>query len=411
MLAERERIRVLFVDDEPNVLEGLRRSLRTLRHAWDMEFVESGREALEALAARPFHAIVSDMRMPEMDGVQLLDEVLRRHPEVIRIVLSGYSDWEIILRSVGATHHYLNKPCEPKRLRDAVDQALQLRSLLHDEPSLMPLVGQIEVLPTRPALHTEVVEALRAPEAQAAEIAAILSLDGALASQLLQAVNSPVFAPQRPVSDLAAAITFIGLDRVEALILWAGALEKLTERASAYIDMPALRHHSFLVGKLAGAIARAEETTPATVNDAFAGGLLHDIGQLVLAANLGPDYARLRTLAMREAWELRRVEELRFGTTHAELGAYVLSTWGLSKPVVEAVAFHHEPAQASGLNDELSAVTAVHVANALAQTSIPEHACALPEKPDQDYLHELGYAEHLSNWSEIAERLLPRWPA
>ena len=136
-----EKMRVLFVDDEPNVLKGLKRSLRPMRHEWDMVFVSSGRDALEALDGEPFQAIVSDMRMPEMDGAQLLNEVLRRHPEVIRIILSGYSDREMIMRAVGATHQYLSKPCDPDTLRSAVNGALQLRMLLNEEPSLMPLIA------------------------------------------------------------------------------------------------------------------------------------------------------------------------------------------------------------------------------------------------------------------------------
>ncbi|MEO7650489.1 MAG: response regulator, partial [Bryobacteraceae bacterium] len=102
---------LLFVDDEPKVLEGLKRSLRPMREDWNMSFVTSGAEALQTLEQAPFDVIVSDMRMPVMDGAQLLNEVRQRFPQVVRIVLSGQSDKELIYQSIAATHQYLDKPC------------------------------------------------------------------------------------------------------------------------------------------------------------------------------------------------------------------------------------------------------------------------------------------------------------
>ena len=94
-------LRVVFVDDEPYVLQALGRLLRPMRAEWHMEFASSAPAALEILAAGPFDAVVTDMRMPGMDGAELLDEVKRRHPHVVRIVLSGQADQASVLRSLG----------------------------------------------------------------------------------------------------------------------------------------------------------------------------------------------------------------------------------------------------------------------------------------------------------------------
>jgi YesN/AraC family two-component response regulator len=80
--------RILFVDDEPNVLAGLKRMLYSLRNEWDMTFVSSGAEALQCLSESPFDVLVTDVRMPGMNGVELLEQVVNLHPGVIRIVLS-----------------------------------------------------------------------------------------------------------------------------------------------------------------------------------------------------------------------------------------------------------------------------------------------------------------------------------
>ena len=92
--------RILFVDDEPMVLKGLQRTLRKMRSEWDMVFTASGKEALDLLDQQAIDVIVSDLKMPEMDGMQLLTEVKTRFPHVVRIILSGHLEHEMTLQMV-----------------------------------------------------------------------------------------------------------------------------------------------------------------------------------------------------------------------------------------------------------------------------------------------------------------------
>src|ERR1017187_6368046 len=111
---------LLFVDDEVRVLQGLQRQLYGMRNEWNMNFKEGGAKALDFMASAPVDVIVTDMMMPGMDGAQLLTEVMKRHPDTIRIVLSGHADREAILRLVGPAHQYLSKPCDAEELRNAI---------------------------------------------------------------------------------------------------------------------------------------------------------------------------------------------------------------------------------------------------------------------------------------------------
>ena len=86
--------KVLFVDDEANVILALKRMLRPLRNEWKMEFVTSGAEALGVLEKEKYDVVVTDMRMPEMDGAQLLETVREKYPGIVRIILSGFSNDE-----------------------------------------------------------------------------------------------------------------------------------------------------------------------------------------------------------------------------------------------------------------------------------------------------------------------------
>ncbi len=117
---------VLFVDDELNVLEGLRTRLHRQRSKWEMVFVQSGREALERLAQGDVDVLVTDMRMPEMDGVTLLKRAQEEYPRVVRIVLSGHAELEAALRAIHVAHQFLSKPCEAGVIENVVERAVLL---------------------------------------------------------------------------------------------------------------------------------------------------------------------------------------------------------------------------------------------------------------------------------------------
>ena len=115
-----QKPRIVFVDDEVNILNGIRRSLRGMRTSWDMEFFTSGQAALDGLSKAPAEVVVSDMRMPEMDGAQLLSQVKDRWPQTVRFILSGFSNEEAILRTICPSHQYRANPCESETLITAI---------------------------------------------------------------------------------------------------------------------------------------------------------------------------------------------------------------------------------------------------------------------------------------------------
>jgi DNA-binding NtrC family response regulator len=118
-------LRVLFVDDEPAILGAFRRLLHSLRSQWQIEFVSSAQAALEKMDHAEFDVVVSDMRMPGMDGAQLLAEVMRRRPSTIRILLSGMITEEAMTRAAANTHHLIAKPCDVKQLVALIEDAVR----------------------------------------------------------------------------------------------------------------------------------------------------------------------------------------------------------------------------------------------------------------------------------------------
>ncbi len=391
--------RILFVDDDPNVLAGLRRMLHPMRTEWQMAFASGGEEALAALADDAFDVVVSDMRMPGMDGAQLLCEVKQRYPRAVRIVLSGHSEKETIFRSVGPAHQYLAKPCDTKQLKDVISRACALRDLLR-EGSLKNLVSQMSTIPSLPETYTEIVSELQSPEASIKKVGQIISKDMGMTAKVLQLVNSAFFGLRRHVSDPAQAASFLGVDTLKALVLSLQVFSHFDAVEIEGLCLDTLWTHSVMTGALAKRIAAVEDVPEELRDYALLAGLLHDAGKLIIAANLAEPYSEVLTAVDDERLTFAEAERQILANTHAEVGAYLLGLWGLPDPIVEAVAFHHSPGRC--MADGFTPLTAVHVADVLDHESnhVPEAAKA--RLLDAEYLERLGLADRLPAWRGLA---------
>jgi putative nucleotidyltransferase with HDIG domain len=396
-------INILFVDDEPNILSGLQRMLRPMRHDWEMSFASGGAAAMEMVHDKNIDVIVSDMRMPGMDGAQLLQNIRKDFPQVVRIILSGYSEREMILRSVGTTHQFLSKPCDADSLRATVGRACALRDLLTSE-KLRQLVSQMPTVPSMPILYEHLMKELERPEPRMREIGAIVKQDIGMTVKILQIVNSAFFGLRRTISDAAEALTFLGLDTITSLTLSIGVFSQFEGKEAIRRKLNEIWNHSLAVGTLAKKVAGKKHLEMAS--DAFAAGMLHDIGEVVLAANLPEKFLEVEKLMKEEGLNKCDAERVVFEASHAEVGAYLLGLWGLPNQVVEAVAFHHEPGKYD--SSKFSALTAVHVANALhrsARTARSDDSPGSSDGIDQAYLESLGLQGEVELWRAVATDL------
>ena len=380
--------RILFVDDEPNVLAGLRRMLYPLRDQWEMAFAGSGREALQRLEESAFDVLVTDLRMPEMTGVELLGRVRQSFPQITRIVLSGIADLELTLRAATVAHQYLCKPCDAATLHNTLERACTMRQILED-PALRKLISGIEQLPSLPSIYLDLTGILGSGEACAQDIADVITQDMVMTAKILQLVNSPMFALHRKVTNVAEAVTYLGLETVKGLALSVGAFSQFRNpRLSRFAEE--LNAHSLQVGFLAREITKSAQSTTATAADCFTAGILHDIGKLVLADNRPAEFQEALRNASANGLAAAGAEALVFGASHTEIGAYLLWLWGLPDPVVEAAALHHRPGPAGG------AVLAVHAADALI------HNRTYPAF-DMESLAAAGWAAQVPRWRQILD--------
>lgn len=400
MTEEEKKKRIIFVDDETNVLEGLRRMLRPMRNEWEMAFVSTGAEALASMEEEPYDVIVSDMRMPVMDGAELLKAVMGRWPETIRFVLSGQSDSETILRSIGPTHQYMSKPCDAGVFKSTLARAFALRGVLRSK-ELKKIVSQIDSLPSLPELFLKVQEELASADASVGRVGELIEKDVAMSAKILQLVNSAFFGLRSTVTSPSQAVGLLGLDLLKSLVLVVHVFSEARANDIPGMSVEALHHHSLSVASHARSIARAESADRSVSDHAFLAGALHDMGRLILISNMPDRYRSVIDLVKKGDHSVIQAEKAVFGATHSSVGAYLLGLWGFPDPVVEAAVFHHSPRQS--LCAVFSALTAVHAANVIEYETRPTHPLGGAPLFDEKYLQSIGLADRPDSWRHMCE--------
>lgn len=382
---------ILFVDDETKILDGLQRMLRGQRKEWRMTFVDSGAKALEAMAAERFDTLVTDMRMPGMDGAELLTRAKEAHPEVVRIVLSGHSELEAAMRAVPVAHQFLSKPCESEQIQEVVTRACNLRTLIA-KPELQSVVGNIESLPSLPRIYNQLVAALSDPEAGIEEVAQIVEQDLAITAKILQLVNSSFFGISREITHIGQATAYLGINTVRDLVLSTEVFSSFEGRKMARgFSMEHEHWHSTACAR----IAKKLVDDKAISDLSFLAAMLHDLGKMILSSNLPEEYGALLERHKTLGGSLEDMETQLLGTTHAEVGGYLLGLWGMPYPIVEAVANHHQPARVEHSSFDVLGI--VYVANALVEETSSTPAFAI----DEAYLESMGVLDELPAWREL----------
>jgi HD-like signal output (HDOD) protein len=386
---------LIFVDDEVRILQALQRQFHAMRNEWSMKYFERGQAALDYMAGQQTDVIVTDMMMPGMDGAQLLTEVSRLHPQTVRIVLSGHMEHEATLRLVGPAHQYLCKPCATDTLRKAIVRAFGLRELLASE-QLKRLAAQIKTLPTLPATQSKLLQELQSETPSLDRVSEIIARDVGMTAKILQLTNSAFFGLPRPTSNLTEAMVYLGLATVRALAFSVEMFSRFSPLHCRLFSLDSLEHHSWQTALLARQIAHLEQQPNDMMDQCFLAGLMHDVGQLVLADSLPNEYALVIDQARQNKQPIYRQERELFGASHADVGAYLLGLWGLPNPIIEAVAFHHNPAQSA--QPQFSPVLAVHVADFLIHEQQQVGTEMPPPILDLSYLEKIGLASRLEAW-------------
>jgi putative nucleotidyltransferase with HDIG domain len=210
-----------------------------------------------------------------------------------------------------------------------------------------------------------------------------------MSAKVLQMVNSAFFGLGQQITHVHDAIAYLGLNLVRDLVVTSEVLSSAEGSSRLPKDIiERLRAHSVAVSVVAASLGQRVRLN----QQAFVAGLLHDIGWLVLAAQ-APERLQAVASMAQKGRALDEVEHEILGASHAEVGAYLLSMWGLPSAIVEAVAHHHDAELMAHRQLDLPHI--VHVADLVAGESgdgLPELELATTP-PDHDYLEQLGVAD------------------
>lgn len=383
------------MDDELKILQALQRMLHQERREWRMDFAGGSVEALQMLESAAYDVIVTDMRMPVMNGAELLDEVRVRYPDTARMALSGHTDREFIFRAISSTHQFMSKPCDPQVLKQTLCECIAGRGLIEDR-SIREFVGKTTAVPSLPETYAHFQDSLVWGDGNITRIGAIVASDIGLSVKCLQLVNSAFFGTPCNVCSPEKAALLIGTDALKETYRQPDVASIFPSEMMQSLNAKRLVEHSLLSSRIARAIAKSEELAPQAQEAIALAGRLHDLGKLMIAGQKAREYD---SYPYWSGEERRRMEMQVFGACHCKVGAYLLSLWGFEPDIVEAVAWHHAPSKTTYSGSK--ALTIVHAANVLALTD--EDAPDPESEWDWEHLKTIGAADRLPEWRRLAQ--------
>lgn len=403
----RQKKRVLFIDDEENVLHGLKVMLHTMRNEWDMAFAAGGEKGLELIAAaeEPFEVVVTDMHMPGMHGDAFLHKVMEASPQSVRFVLSGNLNSDTLARAGAVAHQIIGKPCDPHHLRALLTRAFALENRLPECP-LKDTLFQMCGLPSVPLVYWDLQNEMNSPDPSIERVGQIIEKDPSMSAKVLQVANSASTNSARRLSSITEAVAMLGVENIRSFILMAGIFETADQsRMPRGFSLEKLWEHGMRVGEFAKRITALESEDKRLIDDAYTAGLLHDIGLLILATKMPEPFAQTLRLTEDANMSLLKAEKQVFGATHAEIGGFLLDLWGLPEAIVEAISYHLYPSATPDKAyeivedpDAFTTITAVHVANYLCEDQDVMVQDTAKAEIDNVHLEEIGLSDRLEAW-------------
>lgn len=353
---------ILFVDSDEENIRNMKREFAPMENEWEMYFASTSDYAIKILAEEKVDTIVTDLNMPETDGPRLLSMAKEGYPKTVRIIMTEKdTEQDKLLRSAQVAHQFVTKPLGLDEFKQRMERTFRLRSHLENE-KLQKMIGGIGALPSLPEVYLKLEEAFNNPDISIREIADLISSDMTMTAKILQLVNSPIFGMPVKVNDIVQAVNFLGINVLKNLTLYVKVFATYGIAIDKNFPMEELWQHSLKVGKAARAIAKHRGMDKRHREEAYVAGILHDVGKLIMLT-MPEYYPAVLKLIKENNMSYFEAEYDLYKTTHAEAGAYLLSVWGLSDNITEAVAYHHRPSRAKA--GSFSVLSAVHLANSI----------------------------------------------
>ena len=371
-MVDDHKLHVLFVDDEQDLLDGLKSRLRKNRKHWDMRFANSGIEGLTLLEHQSSDIIITDMLMPQMNGVEFLERVKKKHPNTIRMVLSGHAEQNQVIKSLSVAHRFFSKPCDIDLLQASIKDCQNLRSSLSNE-ECKKILAQVEILPIKSDNTVKLIDLLNTEDASLNEIVQLTLNNPALCAKILQMANSPMFGQKNTVSDVTNAVTLLGTNLLLALAINNHLAEKIEgDNPTLSKTLLEITHKAYRIANIAADLAE-----PSACQYALATGILHNIGKLIFLSDEFDKHYGVRKLLCEKEITWSELEQQVIGVDHRKVGSYLLNLWGLPSSIIAAIGGQSPAAQLESMDMCTTLQLAIEINQIIedneASTSIPTH--------------------------------------
>jgi HD-like signal output (HDOD) protein/CheY-like chemotaxis protein len=382
---------ILLAIADPQILADITEALGA---GWEAMAVANEVDALAQLEQRSFDAILVDFNLGSPDASDLLNQATEKHPEIVQFLLAHEADLALVAAKVLGSPQILPKPIQPLSLKSRIDNAVT------DSTSAKSTNDSAKAssdAPTIPPVYAEVLKAIESLGVSDEQIGEIIAQDPVLTFEVLRLTNSAYLGLPRNITTAAQAVQSLGLEIVKALVMALQFLAEHSRLKPGYLSLDQIWQHSVNVGQIARDLILFETKDRTLASQALVAGLLHDFGKVVLATNYDDLYGRVHSLARKQPVTLWDVEKEMFGANHGEIGACLAGMWNIPSPIVEAIAFSHEPALSQ--HEQFTPLVAVHIANVLEREFCPsDDELMVAAIIDTTFLNQLGLLQRLPVW-------------
>jgi HD-like signal output (HDOD) protein len=347
--------RILFVDDETQILRSITRLFMDTEY--EVLTAESGAEALDLLEAEQVDVIVSDMKMPKMTGYELLSQVKKRFPNIVRIILSGFSDERIVFDALqkNIAKLYILKPWENTVLINTIEKVFQIENVLRNNEKVLKLVNNADELPTIKTSYQKIINVIESDQ-EIYKIVEAIESDNSIVIKLLHIVNSSYYAVK--TGSIKRAVAYLGLDNIKNIVIASAFIDGLNFNSKDNKRLEQLWEHAFIANRIISIIYEfLNKKIPETEMNA---GLLSNVGIIFMIHSYHDKYMEIFEEVEKNNGNIIELEDKAFGTNHQEIGGYLLQWWDIPLPIVEAALYHHDPFNENIINRQI--VLAAHIA-------------------------------------------------
>jgi HD-like signal output (HDOD) protein len=335
-------MKILFVDDDPSVLDGLKRMLFSMKGKWDIEFMDDPKAAKDSIEEGRYDLVVSDLQMAEVNGVELLEHVQKVSPKSIRFILTGVIDHPLHGKALRTAHQVIGKPCRPEAIKELIQRAFQCKDTLSSS-ELVAVLPKLQSLPSLPESYQKVMDFLGSPAASPRGLGKLITGDIGMSAKIMQLANSAYYGRPGKIHNPVQSVIYLGMKTVEAMVLTDGIFSRLDDDVVENFSISELQAHCTRVGMLARKICSDLQLPPEMNEQASMAGILHDSGKIVMVSEFKETFVQALEMAEQRGICVHEAEKELLGFSHSELGAILLQLWTLPGDIIESTTFHHTP--------------------------------------------------------------------